>query len=62
MACLVIVILTEAKDSIRWLYSCDKSPYIRSVYSQCNAQLLKYTEQNVNKSHNFMFMFSVVLR
>ncbi len=31
-----------------WLYSCDKSSYIRSVYSQCHLVLLKCTEQNGN--------------
>ncbi len=36
------------KDSVSWLYSCDKSSYIGSAYSQCHVDLLKCTEQNVN--------------
>ncbi len=36
------------RDSIRWLYSCDNSSHMRSVYSQCHVILLKCTEQNVN--------------
>ncbi len=35
-------------DSISWLYSCDKSTYIRSVYNQCHVDLLKCTDQNIN--------------
>ncbi len=35
------------RDSISWLYSCDKSSYIRFVYSQYHADQLKCTEQNV---------------
>ncbi len=26
---------SNTRDSIRWLYSCNKSSYIRSVYKQC---------------------------
>ncbi len=37
-----------ARESIRWFYSCDKSSYIRSVYSQCHVDSLKCIEQNVN--------------
>ncbi len=37
-----------SKIAISWLYSCDKSSYIRSVYSQCPVDSLKCTEQNVN--------------
>ncbi len=42
---------TSSKDSISWLYSCDKSSYIRSVYSQCHVDSLKYTDQNVNNKN-----------
>ncbi len=50
------------RDSISWFYSCDKSSYIKYVYSQCHVDLLKCTEQNEiikvsHKSHNFMFPF-----
>ncbi len=37
-----------SRDSIKWLYSCNQSSYIRPVYSQCHVLLLKCTEQNVN--------------
>ncbi len=40
--------LLMSRDSIRWLYSRDKSSYISSVYSQCHVVILKCTEQNVN--------------
>ncbi len=36
------------RDSIKWLYSFDKSSYIRSVYSQRHVVLLKCTEHNLN--------------
>ncbi len=36
------------RDSVSWIYSCDKSFYITSVYSQCYVDSLKYTVQNVN--------------
>ncbi len=32
-------VYSGSRDSIRWLYSCDKSSYIRSVYSQCHVDL-----------------------
>ncbi len=52
-----------SRYSISSFYSCDKSSYIRSVYSQCHVDLSKCTEQNINnQSHNFMFMFPFVLR
>ncbi len=35
-------------ESIRWLYSRNKSSHISSIYSQCHVILLKFTEQNVN--------------
>ncbi len=31
-----------------WFYPCNKSSYIRCVYSQCHVDWLKCTEQNVN--------------
>ncbi len=34
--------------SISWLYACNKSSYIRFVYSQYHVDWLKWTEQNVN--------------
>ncbi len=37
-----------SRVSISWLYLCNKSSYIRSVYSQCHVDSLKCTEQNVN--------------
>ncbi len=38
-----------SSNSISYLYSCDKSSYIKSVYSQCHVvNSLKYTDQNVN--------------
>ncbi len=40
------------RESISWLYSCDKSVYISSVYSQCHVDLLKCTELNVNNQRH----------
>ncbi len=42
------------KDSISWLYSCDKSSYIRFVYNQYHVYLLKCTDQNVNYQSLFL--------
>ncbi len=47
--------------------SCNKSSYIRFVYSQCHVDSMACTEQNVTiklsqKSHNFMFMFHFWLK
>ncbi len=39
---------TLLRDSISWFDSCDKYSYIRSVYSQCHVDSLKYTDQNVH--------------
>ncbi len=39
---------TDTRDSISWLNSCDKSSYIRCVYSQWHLDLLKCTEPNIN--------------
>ncbi len=36
------------RDSIRWLYSCDKSSYIRSVDNKCHMDSLKCIEKIVN--------------
>ncbi len=58
----------ETKVSISWLYSCNKSSYIRSVYSQCHMNSMNCTEQNVNNqtltqvSQLFVSMFPFVLR
>ncbi len=38
----------HSRDSIRWLYSSNKSSYIRSVYSQCHVELFKCIDQNGN--------------
>ncbi len=38
----------KTRVSISWLYSCNKSSYIRFVYSQYHVDWLKCTEQNVN--------------
>ncbi len=43
-----MVWLTPARVSINWFFSCDKSSYIRFVYSQYHMDLLKCTQQNVN--------------
>ncbi len=37
--------------SINWLYLCNKSSYIRFVYSQYHVDWLKCTEQNVNNQN-----------
>ncbi len=37
--------------SISWLYPCNKSSYIRFVYSQHHMDWLKCTEQNVNNQN-----------
>ncbi len=47
-ATILFSLRTISRDPFRWLYSCDKSSYIRSVYCQSQVVLLKCTEQNVN--------------
>ncbi len=39
----------QSRHSIRWLWSCDKSSYIRSVYIEGHVDWLKCSQQNVNK-------------
>ncbi len=47
-ACHGTYLTVISQVSISWLDSCDKSSYIRSVYSQCHVDSLKYSGQNVN--------------
>ncbi len=41
----------SAKVSISWLYPCNKSSYIRFVYSQYHVDWLKCTDKNVNNQN-----------
>ncbi len=43
---LIYLFVSVSVRYLTGLYSCDKSYYMRSVYSQCYVELLKCTEQN----------------
>ncbi len=42
---------TYTRVAISWLYPCNKSSYIRFVYSQYHVEWVKCTEQNVNNQN-----------